>query len=347
MKPSPQPSPGLGRGGVLAALILSACATTSSTTVATSGPSPVIATYGDHVIRQGEVDAKVKDELTKLEEQVYELRAEAAERIAVEQLIAQKAKAAGQSEDEWLSLNVEAGVPEPTDAQIESLYNKARSRIPAGVSFEDVKPQLRQAVQRELRAKRAREVFAELKANAGFKMHLSAPEKPRKVVDTTGPSRGAANAKVVIVEFADFECPYCTKAHEVVQEVMKAYEGKVRFVFKHYPLSFHPKAPRAAAAAWCAEAQGKFWEYHDALFASGELDEDALKMQAKSIGLDEANFASCLESPAALEAVKRDLNAGKTAGVDGTPAFFINGLMLSGAQPEDAFRRIIDAELAK
>ncbi|MGV3625608.1 MAG: DsbA family protein [Archangium sp.] len=307
----------------------------------------MIATWSGRAIRQSEVDAKVRDELTKLEDQIYELRSEAAERIAIEAIIADKAKAAKQSEDEWLSLNVEKGVPEPTDAQVESLYQKARSRIPAGMSFEDVKPQLRQAVMRELRAKRAREVFAQLKAEAGFKMLVSAPEKPRKPVDTNGPSIGPKDAKIVIVEFADFECPYCTRAGETVKEVMKAYEGKVRLVFKHYPLSFHPKAPRAAAAAWCAEAQGKFWEFHDSLFASSELDEDALKMQASNIGLDGTKFSKCLESQAAMEAVKKDLEAGKTAGVDGTPAFFINGIMLSGAQPEDAFRRVIDAELQR
>lgn len=331
-----------------ALVLLSACATTSSSAIARDdGPSPVVATWAGRSIRQSEVDAKVRDELVKLEDQMFELRSEAAERIAIEAIIADKAKAAKQSEDEWLSLNVEKGVPEPTDAQIESLYQKARSRIPAGMSFEDVKPQLRQAVLRELRAKRAREVFAQLKEEAGFKLLIAAPEKPRKPVDTSGPSRGASDAKVVIVEFADFECPYCTKAHETVQEVMKAYEGKVRLVFKHYPLSFHPKAPRAAAAAWCAEAQGRFWEFHDALFASGELDEDALKMQAKNVGLDDLKFSKCLESAAAMEAVKKDLNAGKNAGVDGTPAFFINGIMLSGAQPEDAFRRVIDAELQR
>lgn len=330
-----------------ALVLLSACATTSSGVARDDGPSPVVATWAGRSIRQSEVDAKVRDELVKLEDQIFELRSEAAERLAIEAIIADKAKAAKQSEDEWLSLNVEKGVPEPTDAQVESLYQKARSRIPQGMSYEDVKPQLRQAVMRELRAKRAREVFAQLKDEAGFKLLMAAPEKPRKPVDTSGPSRGANDAKVVIVEFADFECPYCTKAHETLLEVMKAYEGKVRVVFKHYPLAFHPKAPRAAAAAWCAGDQGKFWEFHDALFASGELDEDALKMQAKSVGLDDAKFSKCLESPSAMEAVKRDLNAGKTAGVDGTPAFFINGIMMSGAQPEEAFHRVIDSELQR
>ncbi len=132
-----------------------------------------------------------------------------------------------------------------------------------------------------------------------------------------------------------------------MNEVLKAYEGKVRFVFRHYPLSFHPKAPRAAAAAVCANEQGKFWEMHDSLFESGELDEDALKAQAKNVGLDEKKFDSCLSSERAQAAVKKDLAAGQLAGVDGTPAFFINGIMLSGARPAADFARIIDAELSR
>ena len=328
-------------------LLLAGCATSAPVVVKDDGPSPIIAKFGNRSIRQGEVDAKVKDELSKLQDQMFELRSEAAEQLAVEQIIADKAKAAGQSEDQWLALNVENTVPEPTDEQIQKLYERARGRIPEGMSYDDVKPQLAQMVKRELRGKRAREVFSKLKMEAGYTLLLKAPEKPRKAVDTSGPSRGAADAKIVIVEFADFECPYCSRALEAVHEVMKTYEGKVRLVFRHYPLSFHPKAPRAAAAAVCANEQGKFWEMHDALFESGELDEDALKMQAKTIGLDEKKFGECLSSERAQAAVKRDLAAGQLAGVDGTPAFFINGIMLSGARPAADFARIIDAELAR
>jgi protein-disulfide isomerase len=328
-------------------LLLAGCATAPVVKTVDDGPSPIVAKFGDRSIRQSEVDAKVKDELSKLQDQMYELRSEAAEQLAIELIIADKAKAAGQSEDQWLALNVENGIPEPTDEQIQKLYEKARGRIPPGMTYEEVKPQLAQAVKREARGKRAREVFTKLKAEAGYTLLMKAPEKPRKAVDASGPSRGPADAKIVIVEFADFECPYCSRGLEAVNDVLKTYEGKVRFVFKHYPLSFHPKAPRAAAAAVCANEQGKFWEMHDALFESGELDEDALKMQAKNIGVDEKKFDVCLSSERAQAVVKKDLAAGQAAGVDGTPAFFINGIMLSGARPAADFARIIDAELSR
>ncbi|MFZ5442751.1 MAG: DsbA family protein [Myxococcota bacterium] len=327
--------------------LLAGCATTAATTPKDEGPSPVVATYGGRSIRLAEVDAKVADELAKLHEQIYELRTEAAERIALEAIVAEKAKAAKQSEDEWLSLNVESGVTEPSDAEMRALFERARGRLPPEVQFDDVKAQLYQAVRKENRAKRAREIFATLKKEAGFKVVLPEPPKERKTVDATGPSRGGKNAKVVIVEFADFECPYCARAHETVQAVLKTYGDKVRLVFRHYPLSFHAKAPKAAEATACADEQGKFWEHHDALFESQELDVDALKMQAKRAGIDEAKFASCLDSGRMGAVIKRDMAAGQAAGVSGTPAFFVNGLMLSGARSEDEFGKLIDAELAR
>ena len=331
---------------LIASVVMAGCATTQSVQKE-DGPTPVVAKFGDRVIRQAEVDAKVADELLKLQEQEFELRSEAAERIAIEALVQAKAKAAGQSEEEWLARNVEAGLTEPDEAEMRALFEKAKGRLPPEVTYEDVKPEIRKAVQREERGKKAREVFGKLKKEAGFQLLLEGPVKPRKNVDPTGPSRGNKSAKIVIVEFADFECHFCAKAHETVQSVLKAYGDKVRLVFRHYPLSFHPKAPKAAEATACADEQGKFWELHDALFESQELDVDSIKLQAKQAGVDEAKFSSCLESGRTAALVRKDMAAGQQAGVSGTPAFFINGFMLSGAQPEEAFHKLIDAELAR
>ena len=229
---------------------------------------------------------------------------------------------------------------------MKALFEKARGRLPADVSFEDVKPQLHQAIERETKNKRAREIFEQLKKQGGYQLVLKAPAHPRKNVAAIGPAKGPEKAPITIIEFADFECPYCAKALDTVEAVLAAYPGKIRFVFRHYPLSFHPKAPKAAEAAACADEQGQFWKFHDALFASQELDLDAMKQQAQHAGLDAKKFAECLDSGHALKVVQRDLAAGQQAGVSGTPAFFINGMMISGAQPEEAFRKLIDQELA-
>jgi protein-disulfide isomerase len=157
--------------------------------------------------------------------------------------------------------------------------------------------------------------------------------------------RGEASAPITIVEFADFECPYCSRAAETVEKVRAAYPGKVKLVFRHFPLSFHPKAPKAAEAAACADEQGKFWQMHDALFEGQDLELEAMKANAQRLGLDAAKFDACLDSGRMAALVKRDQAAGNKAGVTGTPAFFINGVMLSGAQPEEAFHKVIDEEL--
>jgi protein-disulfide isomerase len=332
---------------LLPLLVLSGCATTSTSVVSESEPSPVIARYGDRAIRQGEVDARVADDLAKLQDQIFELRAEAAERIALEALVAKKALAAGVPEDEWLAAQVDKDLPAPTEADLRAVFTRVKGRLPPGTTFDDAKDKLVPLAEREVRLKRARTVFEAIKKEAGFELVLKAPEKPRKVVDGSGPSRGNATAKVTIVEFADFECGFCARAHETVQAVLKYYGDQVRLVFRHYPLSFHPKAPKAAEAAACADEQGKFWALHDALFDSQELEVEALKAQAQRAGVDTEKFDDCLDSGRMEALVKRDLAAGAKAGVSGTPAFFINGVLLSGAQPEEAFRKVIDAELAR
>lgn len=331
----------------LAFLALAGCIATAPQVRSEGGPSPVVARYGERVIRQAEVDAKVGDELARLHEQAFELRAEAAERLALEAIVSERAKAAGVAEDVWLEQRIDEGLPEVTEADLRAVYGRVKSRLPPGTSFDDAKEKLGLLALREVRVRRARAVFEELKREAGFTLVLEAPEKPRKLVDATGPSKGPAAAKVTIVEFADFECGFCARAHETVLAVLKHYGDQVRLVFRHYPLSFHPKAPRAAEATACADEQGKFWALHDALFDSQELDEEALKAQAQRVGVDVKRFDECLDSGRMAAVVKRDLAAGAKVGVTGTPAFFINGVMLSGAQPEEAFRKLIDAELAR
>ena len=183
-------------------------------------------------------------------------------------------------------------------------------------------------------------------------MQFALPEPPRapvvrKEVDAVGPSRGPKDAPVTIVEFSDFECPYCGAAHDTVEQVMSSYAGKVRLVYRQFPLSFHPHAAKAAEASLCAADQGKFWEYHEALFKNQKkLDLPDLKAHASEVGLDANKFGQCLESGDKKKAVDADQQAGLAAGVGGTPAFFINGIFLNGAQPLDEFKKVIDGELA-
>jgi len=160
---------------------------------------------------------------------------------------------------------------------------------------------------------------------------------------------GSHDAKVVIVEFSDFQCPACSAAASIVKELAKEYGDKILVVFRHFPIiSSHPYALRAAAAAEAAGEQGKFWEYHDKLFENQEnLKDDDLKKYAKEIGLDMDKFEKAFNSEKLKEKVRADIDAGEKYGVNATPTFFINGEVHRGVIPLEEFRTIIDEELAK
>ena len=188
--------------------------------------------------------------------------------------------------------------------------------------------------------------YDKLKSEAKVEVLLPAWRPPRQQVEAKGPSRGPANAPITIVEFSDFECPYCSRAEETVSEVMRVYGDKIRVVYRDLPLPSHANAPKAAEAAHCAGDQDKYWEMHAKLFANQRaLDVASLKKYAGELKLDQARFDKCLDSGVKAPIVEESRKVGNEAGVTGTPAFFVNGILISGAQPFDAFKEVIDGEL--
>jgi protein-disulfide isomerase len=162
----------------------------------------------------------------------------------------------------------------------------------------------------------------------------------------TSPSTGPADAWVTIVEFSDFQCPFCARVEPTVAQLLSKFPDKIRLVYRDYPLPNHGDAPKAAEAAHCAGDQGKYWEMHGRLFSNQDkLKVPDLKAQARELGLDGAKFDQCLDSGEKARLVEESRKAGDEAGVSGTPAFFINGRLLAGAQPLSAFEEIVNAEL--
>ncbi|MBI5072174.1 thioredoxin domain-containing protein [Candidatus Falkowbacteria bacterium] len=160
--------------------------------------------------------------------------------------------------------------------------------------------------------------------------------------------QGSANAKVTLIEYSDFECPYCARHKDTTDQIIQNYGDKVRIVFRHYPLSFHPNAQKAAEASECAAEQGKFWEMYDKIFAAnnaGTMSVDKWKAEAKSLGLNTKKFNECLDSGKYAAEISAEEQAGVAAGVEGTPATFVNGELVSGALPYDQFKSIIDSKL--
>jgi protein-disulfide isomerase len=177
---------------------------------------------------------------------------------------------------------------------------------------------------------------------------LEPPELPRlEVANGTEVARGPETAPITVVEFADYECPYCGRGYENMKAVFAKYDGKIKWYFRNFPLSFHKNAMAYATAATCAGRQGKFWEMHDAILDNQKTMEakGGPEGLATELGLDMSSFKACLEDKEVSKAILEDMTAAQAVGVTGTPAYYINGIMISGAQPVENFSTIIDREL--
>jgi len=173
-------------------------------------------------------------------------------------------------------------------------------------------------------------------------------KNPVKMDIGKSPVKGPASAKVTIFEFSDFQCPYCKRGRDTMDEMLKAYPNDVKVVFKHFPLSFHKEAEPAARASWAAQQQGKFWEYHDILFNNQDkLGADYYLATARELKLDETKFKADMNSEAAAKQVKEDNDSGSKNGIQGTPGFFVNGVAVKGAYPPAHFKQIVDRWLNK
>ncbi len=193
-------------------------------------------------------------------------------------------------------------------------------------------------------AKNGDKVMAGLEAYQERKQH----EATKNLITPNTPVLGPATAPVTIIEFSDFECPFCHRVQENIMPLRAKYENKIRWAYKHFPLEFHAKAPGAAMAAYAANKQGKFWEFSKIMWPNQDKLGDSFYLEtAKKLGLNEAKFNADRTSADAKKMVDADTKDGLNVGVRGTPFFLINGTPVSGAQPTEAFVEIIDAALAK
>jgi protein-disulfide isomerase len=343
---------------LVAALALAAAAcqsprpaqTTQTGQAQKQDPSAPVAKIGSQTITAGELDDVVKKDLAQLDqqyqEQRYQLRRQALEAMIRKRLVEEKAKAAGVPAEQLVQKEVASKIPEPSDEEIRALYDRAKAGGQPLPPLDQVKPEIARFIKNQKAQGALAEYYDKLKKDAKVDVLLPAYEPPKVAVAATGPSKGKDGAPVTIVEFSDFECPFCVRAEPTVKQVLDTYGDKVRLVYRDFPLPMHPKAPKAAEAAHCAGDQGKYWDMHAKLFSSnGRLDVPDLKKYAGELKLDTAKFDRCLDSGEKAKDVEANRKAGEDAGVTGTPAFFINGRPLSGAQPFDAFKAVIDQEL--
>lgn len=325
-----------------------AAAAQASRAPATADTTSLYAEGGGISVSRAELEGRIAaDQLMDLRQRDYELRREALDDLLGEKLLQKEAAARSLTLDELARREIDQKADKPDPAEIEKLLLQNQRRF-AGVPKEQALAAVENAVRARNRDTRASAFRRELVRKHGVKILL---EPPRYEVAVPGdaPVLGPAKAPVTIVEFADYQCPFCHQAQGTVDEVLRRYAGKVRFVHLDFPLDgLHPRATPAARASRCAGEQGKFWEYHRGLLTvMTELSDADLKKHAENAGLDVTAFASCLAQPGADAAIRASLEEGRRLGVTATPTFFLNGRRLVGAKQLPDFVAIIEEELAR
>jgi len=331
-------------------LFLVACSSSAQQPNRFQGPNDVVATVGNISVTLADVDQKAMQQpandfgSTRLVLAIYEARRNAIDEITGEKLIDMEAKARGVATAALIDQEITSKIKTVTDADVSTWYDANKSRT-QGASLDQVRGPIRNLLTQQRTAVAYQSFVEQLKLKTPVRIMLEPPRQ--KIATANSPAQGPASAPIELVEFSDFQCPFCYRAHPTVRQVLSTYGNKIRFVYRNYPLPNHPNARPAAEAAQCANEQGQFWAYHDRLFADQtKLGDADLKASAAALGLDAGKFNACVDSHKYKDRIDADVQAGNEAGVNGTPAFFINGRMLSGAQPYDEFKRLIDEELA-
>jgi len=334
-----------------AAAMLLACS--SAPAQQPSGPAPgdVAARIGDRAITIGDLDEKWKKDdpaqNAEIAQMIYEGRRLALEAMIADSLVAEAAKKSGMSTDGYLEAETAKRVMPVTDAEVAAFYKENINQM-QGRSLEAIAPTITRYLTDQRRAQARDAVIDELRTKGpAIRVSLEAP-RSNVTVAASNPSVGSASAPITLVEFSDYQCPYCGRVEPTLKRLRAAYGDKIRFVWKDFPLTqIHPQAFKASEAAHCAGDQGKYWDLHDVLFSKqSELQLDDLKRHALTLGLKTDDFNQCLDSGKYAERVRDGVAEGGQLGVNSTPTVFINGRRFSGAQPYEVFAKAIDEELA-
>lgn len=303
----------------------------------------VVAVVNNRQITQQEVDASVLAELLPLEQQIHAIRKAALENCIGRILLEEEAKRRGVSVED-LKKQLTAGKVEIPESQVEQAYLENAPAF-AQMSPDEAKERIRLDLETQARMRNYRAALLKLKESARVEIRLPEPLLPSFHLNDNAPAIGAPQARLTVVEFSDFQCPYCKEMQGTIRRVMQSYGSYVKVVFRHLPLEIHPQAFPAAQAAVCAAEQRRFWQYHDALFASEDLSPTTLNKIAANLNLDLTKFGHCLDSESSRMVVLEDMREAKQLGIKGTPAFLIDGKLFQGVLSFEEIKTIIEQEL--
>ena len=328
-------------------LFLSAFATTISIAQNADTPKPkqAVASVGDQTIYDADLASSVDGQLQPLRSQEYDIKRKALDNLIEQKMLENAAKSKGLTTDQLIQQEVTAKVKEPNDDVVQGYYLAQSARINKPLD-DTLTAQVREAIKQAQIRQLREDYIKQLRSDNKVVVLLSPPRV--QVAQDPKRLRGNAKAPVMIVEFSDYQCPYCHQIEPTVKSLLAKYGDKVSLSYRDFPLSaIHPYAMGAAEASRCAEEQGKFWEYHDQLFNASKLEKADLVQYARDLKLDDKQFESCLTSEKYKADIDKDQLEARNAGVNGTPGFFINGVFVNGAKPESEFTSIIDDELSR
>jgi protein-disulfide isomerase len=314
-------------------------------------PKAAVARVDGATITEGELTVEARPALvaaeTRFAEEVHAERVRALDRLVEKRLLEARARKEGIAVEALLEREVGRRVPEPSEPALRSVYDHTKATGQALPPFAEVRAEIAAFVRGQSEKELRQQLIARLRAESTVESLLPPLLLPKVAFEADGPSRGETGAPVTIVEFSDYECEFCSRSQPVVRRVLDEYGAQVRLVHQPFPLSIHPRAPKAAEAALCAGEQGRYWEMHDSLLGGhGALGLDDLKARARALQLDAERFDACLGSGRMAAAVESSKRLGERLGLTSTPSFFINGRPLSGAQPFERFKELVDHELA-
>jgi len=300
-----------------------------------------VAKINGRVIARSELEQKEGDKLLQPRFDFYHAQREALDQLINEELLQNEATRRALTVQQLLDQEVNSKVKDPTEDQMAVYYEGLQT----DQSFAALRGQILAQVRRSRESKAKAAFLASLRDKAKIQILLPTPHVDVALGDA--PVRGKKDAPVLMVEFADFECPFCQQMQPQLDRLFKEYGAKLAFVMKDFPLPIHPHAEKAAEAARCANEQGAFWPYHDILFNDHKnLEVPQLKEDARALGLDAARFNQCLDSGQQAAAIQKDFAQAQQLGLTGTPSFFINGHYFSGVVPYETLREYVEQQLA-
>lgn len=305
----------------------------------------VLATIGGQPLKAAVLNERLKPVIYSMRLEAYNLTRQQAELVVNNLLLLEESRKRQVGPEQIIRTEVSDKVRPPTPAEVEKFYNENKARINGDLNT--LRNQIANYLQERERQRLEQELSERLRKSADIRWLISEPPQPvQQISADDDPVKGAPNAPVTIIEFTDFQCPACAAMHSVIEEVLKSYGDKVRFVVRDFPLNRHEHARKAAEAANAANAQGKYFEYVALLYKRQDaLDVPSLKKYASEIGLDRAKFDAALDRGVFAMEVQRDVEDGEMYGVGVTPTIFVNGVQLRTLSA-DGLKEAIDKAVA-